>query len=87
MTSGTSYTVQTPHSAICAGASEIICWAKSTIVQKDSRVVIQKSGEFVIDENVVIQKSGGFVIDENGNRKSHCDERGRDDAKDSEFHI
>ena len=44
-------------------------------------IIIQKDGR------VVIQKSGGFVIDENGNREGHCDERGRKNANESEFHV
>jgi hypothetical protein len=47
----------------------------------DSRVIIQK------DSRVIIQKSGRFVIDENGNREGHCDERGSNNANESEFHF
>ncbi len=48
----------------------------------DSRVIIQ----WQKDSRVIIHKSGGFVIDENGNREGHCDERGRNNANESGFH-
>ena len=49
--------------------------------QKNGRVIIQK------DSRAVIHESGRLVIDENGNRECHSDERGRNNANESEFHI